>query len=91
MVTTEIDDDCILRFTLAFVYYVIENCMRPGAIENWVVIIDCNDVGVTEIPKHKIQTMVSMLQKNFRGRLFKLYGINVPFLLRAFWMVINAM
>ena len=31
--------------------YVIRNCLLPGVIENWTVIVDMNNVGLTQIPK----------------------------------------
>jgi hypothetical protein len=91
LVKTTIDDDTLMRLTLAIVQYVMDHAMRPGAIENWVVIMDCKDVGITEVPKKKLQTMVSQLQKNFRGRLYKLYALNMPFMLRAIWSLVKSM
>lgn len=91
LVKTEISDDHLLRITLALAQNVIENGMRSGAIENWIVILDCKDVGVTEVPKKKLQTMVSQLQRNYRGRLYKLYALNMPFMLRALWTLVKSM
>lgn len=85
------DDDQCLRMTLALVQHVIEKAMVPGHIENWFVIADCNDMGVTEVPKTKLQKMVSTMQSNFRGRLFRLYGVNVPFFFRAIWTLAKQM
>lgn len=91
LLDTTIDDDTLLRTTLAVVYYALEHGTRPGAVENWLVILDCKDVGITQIPTSKLKPMVSLLQQNFRGRLFRLFGINVPFLLRAIWQLVKNM
>ena len=91
LLNTKIDDETLLRTTLAVVYYALEHGTRSGAVENWFVILDWKDVGVTQIPTSKLKPMVSLLQKNFRGRLFKLFGINVPFLLRAIWQLVKSM
>jgi hypothetical protein len=91
LVKTEMDDDQWLAMTLALVSHVIDTSMRPGQIENWVVIADCKDMGVTEVPKNKIQKMVSTMQNNFRGRLYKMYGVNVPFFFRAIWTLAKQM
>lgn len=34
--------------------YLTKKAMIPGKIENLFVIIDANDVGVTQIPKQKL-------------------------------------
>lgn len=31
--------------------YVIRNCLIPGRIENWTVILNMDNVGLTQIPK----------------------------------------
>ena len=33
--------------------------------------------------------MVRTMQGNYRGRLFRLFAVNVPFMLRALWKVIS--
>ena len=65
--------------------------MRSGAIENWLVILDWTDVGLTEIPTKKLKTMVSQLQRNFKGRLYKLFAINVSIVLRTVWFMVKSM
>jgi hypothetical protein len=104
LVKTEIEDEVLLRMTFALVFYTIgkycfrlwliiyiEHGMRSGAIENWVVILDLKGVGVTEMPKKKLQTMVGTLQTNFRGRLFRLYAVNMPLMLRVLWNFVKKM
>jgi len=65
-----------------FLMYVIENAMIPGSIESWTCIFDLKDVGVTEIPKNRIQPLVNNMTKNFRGRLFRFYATDVTFIVR---------
>lgn len=65
--------------------------MKPGAVENWTMILDLKDVGVTQIPSKKIQKMITMVQNNFRGRLYRLYAINMPFMIRALWKLFKGM
>jgi len=91
LVKTELDEDILLKVTLAMADHVTKKYMRPGAIENWTVILDLKDVGVTQIPKKKLQSMVSILQSNFRGRLYKLFAINMPFMIRALWKLFKGM
>jgi len=91
LVNADIEEDQILKITIAMADFVTKNGLRPGAIENWTVILDLKSVGITEIPKKKLQALVSTLQSNFRGRLYKLYAINMPFMLRAIWSLVKGM
>ena len=36
-----------------FCYYIehlVDNCMLPGQIENWIIIQNLNDFGITSLP-----------------------------------------
>ena len=60
----------------------------PGHIENWIVIIDFKDVGVTEIPVKQLKSMVTALNRNFRGRMYKNVVVNTPTVLKGIWSMI---
>jgi len=75
----------LIAVTNFFLMYVIENAMISGSIESWTCIFDLKDVGVTEIPKNRIQPLVNNMTKNFRGRLFRFYAIDVTFIVRQLW------
>ena len=91
LIDTETDDETLTRYTLAVMGYAIEHAMRPGYIENWLVIVDFKDVGITQIPVTRLKTIVSQLKQNFRGRLFRLFGINVSVVLRTIWYLAKGM
>ena len=91
LVQTEMDDEQCLKMTLALVSHIIDVAMVSGRVENWFVIADCKDMGVTEVPKNKLQKMISTMQNMFRGRLYRLYGVNVPFFFRAIWTLAKQM
>lgn len=61
--------------------------MLASKIENWTVIVDLNNVGLTQIPKSLLQSMISSMQRNYRGRLFRLYLVNTHWLLRGLWAI----
>ena len=46
-----------------FLNYIITNACIPGKIESWVCVFDLKDVGVTEIPKDRIQGLVKTMNK----------------------------
>ena len=57
----------------------------PGHIENWMVIMDLNGVGITNLPVRQIKAFVKSLQGNFRGRMFRTVAVNSHWLLRGLW------
>lgn len=61
--------------------------MIPSKIENWTVIVDLNNVGISQIPKSLLQSVIDSMQKNYRGRLFRFFAINSHWLLRGLWAV----
>lgn len=65
--------------------------MVPGAIENWTCIFDLKGVGVTEIPKDKIQNLVRHMTKNYRSRLYRFYATDVTFIVRQLWKIAHRM
>ena len=85
MVDSRIDADRLIALTNFFLEYTIKYAMVPGAIESWTCIFDLKDVGVTEIPKDRIQPLVRNMTKNYRGRLFRFYATDVTFIVRQLW------
>ena len=59
--------------------------MVPGSIESWTAIFDLKDVGVTEIPKDRIQPLITNMTKNYRGRLFRFFAVDVTWVVRQLW------
>ena len=85
MIDTKITLEKLVAMTDFFLNYVIDYAMVPGAVECWTAIFDLKDVGVTQIPKDKIQGLVKAMTKNYRGRLFRFYATDVTFVVRQLW------
>ena len=85
MIDSRISVDRLLAVTNFFLEYVIKFAMVPGSIESWTAIFDLKDVGVTEIPKDRIQPLVNCMTKNYRGRLFRFYATDVTWVVRQLW------
>ena len=85
MIDSQISVDRLIAVTNFFLMYVIEHAMIPGSIESWTCIFDLKDVGVTEIPKDRIQPLVNNMTKNYRGRLFRFYATDVTWVVRQLW------
>ena len=82
VIDTKITVERLLAVASFFLEYVIKNAMIPGKIESWTCIFDMKDVGVTKIPKDRIQPLIGTMTKNFRGRLFRMYATDVTFVVR---------
>lgn len=59
-----------------------------GRVESWFIIIDCKDVYISQVPITSLQGFIVSLQKNFRGRMFRLTAVNSPLLLKAGWAMV---
>ena len=74
--------------TIYFMEYVIENLLLPGQIENWDIICDLKDVSVMSLP-NDFKKILSMLQNNYRCRLFQIFIVNVGSFFNMMWGVIK--
>ena len=43
-----------------FCDFVVKKLLVPGQVENWIMIIDLNDVGISNLPVKKVQAVVQM-------------------------------
>ena len=68
-----------MKYTAAyFLDYIARHMFLPGQVENWVVLVDLNDVSVMSAPINVelllmkiLKEVFAFMQNNFRGRLYK--------------------
>ena len=65
---------------LFFMNYIVNYILLPGQIENWILICDLKDVGISKLPQFK--NILSSLSK-FRCRVFRNYILNISSFIRA--------
>ena len=65
--------------------YIEKFALVPGHSENWVIIFDLNDVWASEIPRDRIEPMITSLMRNFNARMYRFYAIEVGYMLRTMW------
>lgn len=66
-------------FSRAFIFmyeHVINEWLLPGQVENWVVLSDLKNMSLSAV--REIKPVLMYLRENYKGRLSKLYLINVP-------------
>ena len=91
LIQSKIIDKDLVSMSDYFLDFIINECMVPSKVENWTCIIDLNNVGLTQIPKSLLQSMISSMQRNYRGRMFRLYAVNVHWLVRGLWTIAKNM
>lgn len=65
----ELDD--IISMCNYFFTFATEKLMIPGLIENWIMVVDLKDVGITQIPITKVKAIIAHGSKYFRNRMYR--------------------
>mmetsp|Transcript_28954 Transcript_28954/g.38590 ORF Transcript_28954/g.38590 Transcript_28954/m.38590 type:complete len:183 (+) Transcript_28954:369-917(+) len=76
------DTDIIAAASAFFCDFIVKKLLVPGRVENWIMIIDLNDIGMTSLPVKKVKSIVDLTQRHFGGRLFRQFCINMSFMMR---------
>ena len=53
--------------------YIVEHMLIPGYIENWIPIIDLDNMSVNDIPKRRILSFINSNKMVFKCRAYKCY------------------
>jgi len=61
MLSSKIDTEYLILLSNYYLEYVVNNCMIPSRIEDWTIILDLNNVGVTQIPKSLLSAVMGSL------------------------------
>lgn len=77
-----------LTCIIFFMEYVIHNLLIPGQVENWNIITDVTDVSMIFLP-NELKKLISVLQSNYRCRLFINYIIGMGGGLQLLWKCIQ--
>eukprot|EP00347_Sterkiella_histriomuscorum_P002775 403366847 len=89
--SSKIEQQNLINLSDYFLDHILTNIMYPSRIENWNVIVDLNNVGLTQIPQKLLKNMIAAMQRNYRGRMFKLYAINTHWLVRGLFKIAKSM
>ena len=71
--------DELSQSMLFFMNYIVNYILIPGQIENWILICDLKEVGLSKLPQFK--SILSSLSK-FRCRVFRNYILNLSRIIR---------
>lgn len=75
--------------TLIYLFeYIKDQCFLPGQVENWILICDVGKSSILFMPK-ELKALLSILQSNYRCRLYTMYILNVSLFIKVLWKTIN--
>jgi hypothetical protein len=70
--------------------YLIHNLLIKGQVENWNIIVDCQDASIFSIPPD-LKKLLGVLSDNYKCRLHSMFILNLSFFLRAIWNIIKGL
>ncbi len=73
-----------------FFEFILKYIMLPGQIENWVVLLDLNSIGISSLPLTALKTIMGYLSVNYRSRMFATYVLNTPGSIFVPWNVVKS-
>lgn len=85
-------DDLLPEAIRAIVFqleYVIKNVFLPGQIENWVTIVNVSKLGISQIDKSSLKSLISCLSDNYRCWNRWTFILNTTFGVKMIWMIIK--
>lgn len=87
--TIKTDLDEALKTCHFVIFYMIEHCFLRGKIENWTGITDCDNLAVLKLPIKFIMRFFLELQKHFKSRGFKFFGVGLNLTIRMIWKIVS--
>jgi hypothetical protein len=73
-----------------FMEYTINNQLIPGQVENWTIITDFGSVSFFFLPSN-VKKLMSVLQSNYRCRLYVNYILNMSSIIRGIYNMIKGL
>jgi len=84
----ELDNESMLGLTDYVYSHLTFNAMVPGSIEQCIVIYDCADISLSDVPVSAIRAMVPHGTVAWKTRNTMAFYINVPWLARALFALL---
>lgn len=88
LIKVKADSNEMQQTNLFLFDWIVREMLVPGRVEQWMVILDFDDVGVTQIPVKQMKVLIDTIKHRFQGRLYRMIAINSNWLMRAFWKIV---
>lgn len=66
-----------------------KECFRPYFVENWVMIVDADDLGIMSFPISFFSNLLKITQVNHPACLHRMYIVNPPFSVNAIFKLLS--
>ena len=80
--------DEMLNYVFFFNEWMTKNLLVDGKIESWITIMDFAEINLSDLPVNQLKQLISLMQRNFRGRVLKAFFVNNHWLLQGIWKMV---
>jgi hypothetical protein len=70
-------------------FFFVENLLLPGRIENWILVINLDNLSVSKLPINFIKHFLKTMQAHLKCRGRAIVALKVTWALRAIWSVVS--
>eukprot|EP00382_Lankesteria_abbotti_P002267 CAMPEP_0113844598 /NCGR_PEP_ID=MMETSP0372-20130328/318_1 /TAXON_ID=340204 /ORGANISM="Lankesteria abbotti" /LENGTH=342 /DNA_ID=CAMNT_0000813603 /DNA_START=105 /DNA_END=1133 /DNA_ORIENTATION=+ /assembly_acc=CAM_ASM_000359 len=84
-----VEKDDVLKVVIYWLEWVVSSLMVPNKVEQWKVLVDLTNVGITTAPVLTLRDVAMVLHRNYRGRLAKLVFLNCPMVFVGLWQTVS--
>lgn len=85
----KIDPDVVIQAFMLLLKAVEDNMFIPGKIENWIIILDLKDSGITNFPLTYVRTLMEHKLNTYRGNLHSTYAVNAGLSVYIPWNILK--
>lgn len=79
----------ILKACMFVLFYVVENLLFAGKVENWLLVIDFNHLSIKRLPVKFLKNFINKIMTHFKKRSRAIYCVNVSFGTRSLWHIMK--
>ena len=66
-----------------------EKCFVPYFVENWIMIVDCDEMGVMSFPVKFLTKLLKLTQLNHASCMHRMFLVNTPGTFNVVWSMIK--
>lgn len=83
----EVDIDIAEELAIVYFDWIVKNMLVPGHVETTLVIFDCSNLGIHEIPLRALKPVLNAMETLFKGRAMYTLFVNGSWLLRGIFRI----
>lgn len=83
----DVDLDVSEEIAILYFDWMVKNMMVPGHVESALIVFDCSNLAITEIPLRQLRPLFTVMEKLYKGRAYASLFVNASWLLRGIFHV----